>query len=65
LPWTNLHLTALIDYCDKLEERVARLESALEKVDCNCSVTERLSGHLTDCFMPELEQALAHGEEGV
>lgn len=36
--------------------KVAR--EALDKVDCQCTVSERLSGHKTDCFIPELTEAL-------
>lgn len=38
-------------------ERVRKLKDALNLVDCNCSVDQRLSGHSTGCFMPEFLEA--------
>lgn len=37
----------------------------LESVDCKCSVKERESGHLTDCFMPSVFEVIkkARGEK--
>lgn len=34
------------------------LLDALKLVKCPCDLRERLSGHLTECFNPEVEEAL-------
>lgn len=41
-----------------LRERVVALEAAIETVQCACSIQERLSGHLVDCWMPDFIEAL-------
>ena len=33
-----------------------------DRVQCGCSVEERLSGHLVDCWMPEVLEVLAKAE---
>ena len=38
------------------------LLEALQQVDCKCSIAERDSGHLTDCYMPVVLSAMAKAE---
>ena len=32
---------------------------ALEAVQCECTILERISGHKTNCYMPQVQRALA------
>ena len=46
----------------KLAEAKARevnLREAAEQAQCSCSIAERESGHLVDCWMPSLREAIA------
>ena len=38
------------------------LFEAAKDAQCSCSIAERESGHLTDCWMPALEAAIAKAE---
>ena len=38
------------------------LLEAAKGAQCSCSIAERESGHLTDCWMPALEAAIAKAE---
>ena len=31
---------------------------ALEAVQCECTILERISGHKTNCYMPQVQRAL-------
>lgn len=45
------------------ERLVKGIELAIE--NCSCSINERISGHRTDCYVPELEEVLkSTGREG-
>lgn len=43
---------------ENLEKQIAVLEEASKLCDCRCSIKERISGHLIDCWMPEVNKAL-------
>lgn len=51
------------DAIAELMPRVQKLVEALDKVQCSCTVGERMSGHNTDCFMPYTNHALTEWRE--
>jgi len=49
---------------DSLRAEVERLRDGLRVAirECNCTFKERLSGHLVDCYAPELAALLEEGK---
>ena len=43
---------------DSIKDTALDLFKAAEKAQCACKLSERLSGHKTDCWMPELNAAI-------
>jgi hypothetical protein len=43
----------------ELEAQAAVMREEVARIDCTCSVRERASGHLIDCFIPDLAAAVA------
>lgn len=38
---------------------LSRMAEALEQAGCQCTISERMSGHLIDCTVPQIQDALA------
>jgi hypothetical protein len=47
----------------KLKGKLAEAKGLLESVDCRCTVAERDSGHLTGCYLPDIQQWLLENKE--
>lgn len=43
---------------------IDELLAAAEQAQCGCTVRERASGHLTECWMPDLSAAIAKAKAG-
>jgi hypothetical protein len=41
---------------------IAEMLEALKLADCACTVPQRMSGHLVDCWMPLAQEAIAKAE---
>lgn len=54
----DIYRKAWDDLMPLMLEREKELIDAAECVTCECSVKERLSGHLTGCYLPELREAM-------
>lgn len=49
--------------CDCRESLFSEMLTLLrDRVDCACSVRQRASGHVSECFMPEVEALIARIE---
>lgn len=56
--------------CAYMEENAALIAAAPEMLEalklaaqcCPCTIKERLSGHISDCFAPAVQQAIAKAE---
>lgn len=55
---------------DRLRDHAEKLATALEHLDCKCSIKEKLSGHLVDCnlgtameMVAEYRKAFPRGEK--
>lgn len=53
-----------LDAATKELMRVIEIQrEAFNKVACRCTISEKLSGHLTDCFMPEIMELFGNIDE--
>jgi hypothetical protein len=47
----------------KLEALNAELVEALKNAQCGCSLKERMSGHLIDCWRPDVNELISRAEQ--
>jgi hypothetical protein len=66
-PQERVDLQRMLDCknaCEGIEDPslIPAIIEAAKHAQCKCTVKERISGHLLECWMPELNEALARAE---